>query len=57
MMRRVSASKNNEVSAPVTIEARQAALAEGYRLLAADREREMEAKAWTDRILFDIEIE
>ncbi|MGD0519948.1 MAG: hypothetical protein ABSA48_01715 [Terracidiphilus sp.] len=33
----------------------QAALAEGYRLMAADREQEMEAEEWTEQILFELE--
>lgn len=34
---------------------RQAALAEGYRLMAADREREAEAEEWAEALIGDID--
>jgi hypothetical protein len=34
---------------------RQAALAEGYRLMAADRAREAEAEEWTEALVGDID--
>ena len=50
-------SIRHEAAAPETTEAKQAALEEGYRQMAADLEHEMEAEEWTQQILFDIEAE
>ena len=36
-------------------EAKQDELAEGYRLMAADREREAEAEEWTEALIGDID--
>jgi hypothetical protein len=36
-------------------QSRQTALAEGYRMMAADREREAEADEWTEALVGDID--
>jgi len=36
-------------------QAEESALAEGYRLMAADRERETEAEEWTEALVGDID--
>ena len=38
-----------------TSQAKQATLAEGYRLMAADRAREAEAEEWTEALIGDID--
>jgi hypothetical protein len=53
--RKVSIENGHDTAGEETIRARQTALAEGYREMADDREREMEAEEWTEHILFDIE--
>jgi hypothetical protein len=45
----------NESAADEISQAREAALFEGYREMAADEEREMEAEKWIEHILFDLE--
>jgi hypothetical protein len=40
-------------AASETRQTRQTALAEGYRMMAADREREMEAEEWTEGLIGD----
>jgi hypothetical protein len=42
-------SATREASQP-----KQAALLEGYRQMAADRERELEAEEWTEALIGDI---
>jgi hypothetical protein len=42
-------------AAQESTQARQNALAEGYRLMAADRAREMEAEEWTEALVGDID--
>jgi len=41
-------------AAQETRRAKQSALAEGYRLMAADRARETEAEEWTEALVGDI---
>ena len=43
---------DRDTAAHDTSQERQMALAEGYRQMAADREREMEAEEWTKQTLF-----
>jgi hypothetical protein len=57
MIDKVRTSIRHEAAALETTEAKQAALEEGYRQMAADLEHEMEAEEWTQQILFDIEAE
>jgi hypothetical protein len=42
-------------AAKETSQQRQADLAEGYRLMAADRARETEAEEWTEALVGDID--
>jgi hypothetical protein len=51
------ASMEKDAPAAEADKTSEAALAEGYRQMAADREREAEAEEWTEHILFELEDE
>ncbi len=46
---------DEEPAAPVASQETQDALAEGYRQMAASRERELEAEEWTEQVLYEPE--
>jgi hypothetical protein len=53
MMKSGRNSMDHDANAHESNQAREAALAEGYRQMAADREQEAEAEEWTEELVGD----